>query len=156
MRPGSGPTGNSALISPSSNRRSYIAVVIASPWMRRAGTVAFTVAIAAAERSVCIVWGFRRSEVAVADSRQPWFAQPLATAMRSLRIWREGPAVGGEGAMKIRGLAAVAAGWALANLAITGAALAAPPAELRPAHIGGAGLNVMDLEAQKAWYMAKL
>src|SRR5215469_13358098 len=52
---------------------------------------------------------------------------------------------------KIWACAAVAAGWLGA-----GAALAAPPAELRPAHVGGAGLNVMDLEGQKAWYMAKL
>jgi catechol-2,3-dioxygenase len=49
------------------------------------------------------------------------------------------------------------AGAALAAWALAGAAVAAgPPAELRPAHIAGAGLNVMDLEAQKAWYMAKL
>jgi len=48
------------------------------------------------------------------------------------------------------GWAALAAGMA------AGAALAAPPAELRPAHVAGAGLNVMDLEGQKAWYTAKL
>lgn len=47
--------------------------------------------------------------------------------------------------------AAMAAGWAIA-----GTALAEPPADLRPAHIGGAGLNVMDLEGQKAWYATKL
>ncbi len=47
--------------------------------------------------------------------------------------------------------AALAAAWMTA-----GAALAQPPADLRPAHVAGAGLNVMDLEAQKAWYMAKL
>jgi catechol-2,3-dioxygenase len=48
-------------------------------------------------------------------------------------------------------------GWAaLAAGIVAGAALAAPPAELRPAHVAGAGLNVMDLEGQKAWYMAKL
>ncbi len=51
-----------------------------------------------------------------------------------------------------------AIGWAAlaAGLAASGAALADPPAELRPAHVAGAGLNVMDLEGQKAWYMAKL
>ena len=38
-----------------------------------------------------------------------------------------------------------------------GAALAAgPPANLKPAHVAGPGLNVLDLEGQKAWYMAKL
>ena len=47
--------------------------------------------------------------------------------------------------------AALAAGWAIA-----GTALAQPPADIRPAHVAGAGLNVMDLEGQKAWYMAKL
>src|SRR5258708_5215607 len=47
--------------------------------------------------------------------------------------------------------AALAAIWAIA-----GAAGAAPPAELTPAHVAGAGLNVMDLEGQKAWYSAKL
>jgi catechol-2,3-dioxygenase len=35
-------------------------------------------------------------------------------------------------------------------------AMDGPPAGLKPSHIDGAGLNVMDLEAQKAWYMAKL
>jgi catechol-2,3-dioxygenase len=49
--------------------------------------------------------------------------------------------------------AALAAGFALG----AGAALAeGPPAAVKPAHVAGAGLNVMDLEAQKAWYMAKL
>lgn len=49
--------------------------------------------------------------------------------------------------------AALAAGLALSGRA----ALAdGPPANLKPAHVDGAGLNVMDLEAQKAWYMAKL
>jgi catechol-2,3-dioxygenase len=56
--------------------------------------------------------------------------------------------------MDFRGVsAALAAGLALA---CAGAAAAAPPTGLQPAHIGGAGLNVMDLEGQKAWYMAKL
>jgi catechol-2,3-dioxygenase len=47
-------------------------------------------------------------------------------------------------------------GAALAALMAAGAALAEPPADLKPAHVAGAGLNVMDLEGQKAWYMAKL
>jgi catechol-2,3-dioxygenase len=47
--------------------------------------------------------------------------------------------------------AALAAAWMAA-----GAALAEPPANLKPAHVAGAGLNVMDLEGQKAWYSAKL
>src|SRR4051812_46183475 len=52
--------------------------------------------------------------------------------------------------------------WIMAATAAmaVGAAAAAhaegPPAGLKPAHVAGAGLNVMDLEAQKAWYMAKL
>jgi catechol-2,3-dioxygenase len=47
--------------------------------------------------------------------------------------------------------ALTAAAWMAA-----GAALAEPPANLKPAHVAGAGLNVMDLEGQKAWYSAKL
>jgi catechol-2,3-dioxygenase len=47
--------------------------------------------------------------------------------------------------------AAVAAAWLAA-----GSATAEPPANLKPAHVAGAGLNVMDLEGQKAWYSAKL
>src|SRR6185437_11589695 len=44
--------------------------------------------------------------------------------------------------------AAVAAG--------AGAAWAeGPPAGMRPAHVAGAGLNVTDLEGQRAWYMDK-
>ena len=35
-------------------------------------------------------------------------------------------------------------------------ALAAPPANLAPRTVSGWGWNVMDLEAQKAWYEAKL
>jgi len=31
-----------------------------------------------------------------------------------------------------------------------------PPANLRPAHVAGPGLNVLDLEGQRAWYMGKL
>jgi catechol-2,3-dioxygenase len=50
-------------------------------------------------------------------------------------------------------IAAMAAGLALG----AGAAWAeGPPAELKPAHVAGPGLNVSDLEGQKAWYMAKL
>ena len=38
-----------------------------------------------------------------------------------------------------------------------GAALAeGPPANLKPSKVDGAGLNVMDLEAQRAWYSSKL
>src|SRR5436190_1093821 len=56
-------------------------------------------------------------------------------------------------AMKIWSIAAAAA----MTLATAAAAHAeGPPAALKPAHVDGAGLNVMDLEAQKAWYMAKL
>jgi catechol-2,3-dioxygenase len=40
---------------------------------------------------------------------------------------------------------------------VAGAARAdGPPANLKPAQVAGAGLNVIDLEGQKAWYMAKL
>ena len=50
-------------------------------------------------------------------------------------------------------VAAMAAGMALC----AGAAFAdGPPANLKPSKVDGAGLNVMDLEAQKAWYSAKL
>ena len=49
--------------------------------------------------------------------------------------------------------AAIAAATAMSG----GAALAdGPPANLKPAHVAGPGLNVLDLEGQKAWYMAKL
>src|SRR4051794_19620302 len=49
--------------------------------------------------------------------------------------------------------AALAAGLVLG----AGAARAeGPPAGLKPSKVDGAGLNVMDLEAQKAWYSAKL
>jgi catechol 2,3-dioxygenase-like lactoylglutathione lyase family enzyme len=55
--------------------------------------------------------------------------------------------------MKIAAITALAAAMALS----AGAALAeGPPAKLKPAHVAGPGLNVLDLEAQKAWYMAKL
>src|SRR5258708_29164014 len=43
---------------------------------------------------------------------------------------------------------ALAAGGALAG--------EGPPANLKPAHVAGPGLNVLDLEGQKAWYMGKL
>ena len=48
----------------------------------------------------------------------------------------------------------IAIGLAAAMLA--GTALAAPPANLAPKTISGWGWNVMDLEAQRAWYEAKL
>jgi len=55
--------------------------------------------------------------------------------------------------MKTMTIAAVTAGLILA----AGTARAdGPPANLKPAKVDGAGLNVMDLEAQKAWYEAKL
>lgn len=41
-------------------------------------------------------------------------------------------------------------------LAIAAPAAAAPPAALAPKTISGWGWNVMDLEAQKSWYEAKL
>src|SRR4051812_8441237 len=44
----------------------------------------------------------------------------------------------------------------LAAALIAGTAAAAPPAALAPKTISGWGWNVMDLEAQKAWYEAKL
>ncbi len=48
--------------------------------------------------------------------------------------------------------AAMAAGLTLG----IGAATAAPPASLAPAHISGPGVNVLDLEAARAWYIDKL
>ena len=48
----------------------------------------------------------------------------------------------------------IAIGLAAALLA--GSAAAAPPANLAPKTISGWGWNVMDLEAQKAWYEARL
>jgi catechol 2,3-dioxygenase-like lactoylglutathione lyase family enzyme len=44
----------------------------------------------------------------------------------------------------------------LAAALFAGTALAAPPANLAPKTISGWGWNVMDLEAQKAWYIDKL
>ena len=44
----------------------------------------------------------------------------------------------------------------LAATFLAAPALAAPPANLAPRTISGWGWNVMDLEAQKAWYEAKL
>jgi len=41
-------------------------------------------------------------------------------------------------------------------LAAGGAQAAGPPAALRPTQVAGPGLNVLDLEGQKAWYMDKL
>lgn len=50
-------------------------------------------------------------------------------------------------------LAAISAAMALS----AGAAWAeGPPANLKPSHVDGAGLNCMDIEAEKAWYSAKL
>jgi catechol 2,3-dioxygenase-like lactoylglutathione lyase family enzyme len=58
--------------------------------------------------------------------------------------------------MQSRLMAAALAG-ALALGAGPGLAWAdGPPAGLKPSKVDGAGLNVMDLEAQKAWYSAKL
>lgn len=48
----------------------------------------------------------------------------------------------------------IAAALALALCAT--AAVAAPPADLRPAHVAGPGVYVTDLEAQRAWYQDKL
>ncbi|HZZ32321.1 MAG TPA: VOC family protein [Phenylobacterium sp.] len=46
---------------------------------------------------------------------------------------------------------------AVAAMSAAGAAVAAgPPADLKPAHVAGPGLYVIDLEAQKAWYSEKL
>ena len=60
--------------------------------------------------------------------------------------------------MKIQTTTALAAALTLSVGALSaGAALAAgPPANLKPAHVDGAGLNVLDLEGQKAWYADKL
>ena len=41
-------------------------------------------------------------------------------------------------------------------LAAGGAQAAGPPAPLKPTQVAGPGLNVLDLEGQKAWYMTKL
>ena len=52
--------------------------------------------------------------------------------------------------------------WGMAALAVSAALSAGatwadgPPANLKPTRIDGAGLNVMDLEAQQAWYTSKL
>jgi catechol-2,3-dioxygenase len=60
--------------------------------------------------------------------------------------------------MKTVMIAAMTAGLLLAAGTGVPAAWAAdgPPANLKPAKVDGAGLNVMDLEAQRAWYSAKL
>ena len=52
--------------------------------------------------------------------------------------------------------AAMLAGMGLAGMGLAGTALAAPPAKLAPRTISGWGWNVMDLEAEKTWYEAKL
>ena len=51
---------------------------------------------------------------------------------------------------------AILAALALVQAAAASAAPSGPPAALRPAKVAGPGLYVIDLEAQKAWYMAKL
>ncbi len=59
--------------------------------------------------------------------------------------------------MKTTMIAAQVAALAAGLILSAGAARAeGPPADLKPAAVAGAGLNVMDLEAQKAWYMGKL
>jgi catechol-2,3-dioxygenase len=60
--------------------------------------------------------------------------------------------------MKSWTMAALAAALTLsAGTLSAGAALAAgPPANLKPTHVDGSGLNVLDLEGQKAWYADKL
>jgi catechol 2,3-dioxygenase-like lactoylglutathione lyase family enzyme len=61
--------------------------------------------------------------------------------------------------MKSLTMAAMAAGLALglgAGAALSAPGADGPPANLKPSKVDGAGLNVMDLEAQKAWYSAKL
>jgi len=45
---------------------------------------------------------------------------------------------------------------ALAVALLAGAAQAAPPANLAPKAVSGFGWNVMDLDAMRAWYEAKL
>jgi catechol 2,3-dioxygenase-like lactoylglutathione lyase family enzyme len=47
-------------------------------------------------------------------------------------------------------------GAAAAMSAVGPAMAAGPPTELKPAHVAGPGLYVIDLEAQKAWYSEKL
>ena len=44
----------------------------------------------------------------------------------------------------------------LAGTGLSGTALAAPPANLAPHVVSGWGWNVMDLEAERGWYEAKL
>ena len=55
-------------------------------------------------------------------------------------------------------IAAAAAGLFLSASVVIPAAWGAdgPPANLKPAKVDGAGLNVMDLEGQRAWYATKL
>jgi catechol 2,3-dioxygenase-like lactoylglutathione lyase family enzyme len=51
----------------------------------------------------------------------------------------------------------IAAGLAAAlGLGLAAAATAAPPANLAPRNVSGWGWNVIDLEAQKAWYESRL
>lgn len=59
--------------------------------------------------------------------------------------------------MKTWAQSTLAAAIAAAMAMNAGAAVAeGPPANLKPAHVAGPGLNVLDLEGQRAWYMAKL
>ncbi|MGZ3403289.1 MAG: VOC family protein, partial [Phenylobacterium sp.] len=53
-------------------------------------------------------------------------------------------------------IATLAAGLAVSAVLSAGGAGAQPPANLKPSRVDGAGLNCMDIEAQKAWYSAKL
>lgn len=48
------------------------------------------------------------------------------------------------------------AGGLLAALLLAGSVQAAPPAAIAPNTVSGWGWNVIDLEAQRAWYEAKL
>lgn len=54
--------------------------------------------------------------------------------------------------MKLSTIAALGAGLAL----VASAATAGPPAGLTPAHVSGPGVNVLDLEAARTWYVDKL
>src|SRR5213592_1441951 len=62
----------------------------------------------------------------------------------------------GNDGTKGRGLKMRMFAMGLAATFLAAPALAAPPANLAPRTISGWGWNVMDLEAQKAWYEAKL
>lgn len=51
---------------------------------------------------------------------------------------------------------AIAVALCLVQAAATAAAPPGPPAALRPSQVAGPGLYVIDLEAEKGWFMAKL